>query len=497
MSRPTAEVCINDPRKRLLLVQPVPVDENMVSQSSFGTQLYPLGLLTLDAMTPKKEWAVDIVDEGQGRLDLPRVDTKNLALVGIGCWTHQAPRAYEMAAHFREQGIPVIIGGPHPSALPEEALKFADSVCIGEAESVWPQILADALGPGLQEIYRGEKGDLKQVPVISNPFRNTYFCGSVQARRGCPWGCDFCSITENYGARVRYRPLDDVLKEWRGITQRVVLFADDNIIGGGDRGRQYTLDFCQELVKLRDRGIRNRYKYLKYWGTQATQNLGEDNELLDWLYRAGCRMVLYGFESIAEQSLQERRKRSNLGRVADYAKNIRNTQRRGIAVIGSFVFGSDADPDDIFDATVLFTRESGLAAKNFNLLTPLPGTKLYPQCAQSGRLRYTNYPGDWVKYGYKDPTIKPEKGSPLELLKKRIRAEEELNGRVALIRQALSTLWQTKSPVAAAFSFAWNSGGRGFIRQHDYQPQLAALAAELELEAQQQVQAPSQEAIIV
>src|SRR3990170_676588 len=130
-----------DSKKRLLLIQPKPLSKHLITEAA--GRLYPLGLFVIDALTPKEEWNVEILDEGQERFDIEKVDPKTISLAGINSWTNQAARAYEIAGALRERGVPVILGGPHPSALPDEALRYADSVCIGEAEDIWASVLAD------------------------------------------------------------------------------------------------------------------------------------------------------------------------------------------------------------------------------------------------------------------------------------------------------------------------------------------------------------------
>lgn len=457
------------PKKRLLLIQPMPASKDIITKAATGGKFYPLGLLTLDALTPKEEWDVEIIDEGKNRFDIKGVNTKTLTLVGINSWTNQAPRAYEIADAFRQKGVPVILGGPHPSTMPKEALGYADSVCIGEAESVWAGILADVQNAGLQQVYKGDMIPLEQVPILSHPLRDKYICGSIQTARGCPYDCNFCSVTATNGAVIRYRPIGDVVEEFRNIKQKFILVADDNFIGSGQAGRKRALDLCKALTDLRRQGIH------KIWGTQATQNLGRDDEVLEWMYKAGCRMVLFGLESINRRVIDDIHKSINT--VGDYKMHIQNTQRHGIAVIGSFIFGSDSDSPGVFDDTVRFIKDSRVAAQNLNIICPLPGTRLFDEVSQTGRLRYTDFPEDWQRYNLKEVVLEPSNCSPLDLYTKRKQAEYQLNNKLSLLKRTLHTLWETRSLYAAGMALVWNLGIS--LRMRDYRHQIKLLEEEM------------------
>ena len=453
-------------RKRLLLVQPIPRDMRLVTKST--RRLYPLGILVLDALTPREEWEVRIVDEGRERFDVDAVGTDTLTLAGINSWTSQATRAYEIARNLRARGVPVIMGGPHPSVLPDEALKFSDSVCIGEAESVWSAALQDVANGGLKRIYRGGTPSLDLVPVLRNPLRDEYSYGSIQTSRGCPYDCDFCSVSAINGATIRYRPIPDVLEEFRTIKQKIVFVVDDNFIGSGRSGRERALELCQGLAGLRKEGVR------RYWGTQATQNLGRDSELLKWMYRAGCRLVLFGLESVNEGVIRKMHKGVN--GAGDYSANIRNTQRHGIGVIGSFMFGNDGDSPSALEDTVRFIKTTRLATQNLNFSSPLPGTRFFDEMASTSRLRYTNFPEDWEKYNLNQLVMEPKSLSSVELYRKRIWAEAQLNGRINLLRRTMRTLLETRSPSTAVMTLAWNlqSGSR----EKDYRREIELLRRE-------------------
>ena len=470
------EVLPGDPtyspeKKLVILIQPKPLSKHLITEAA--GRLYPLGLFVIDALTPKEEWNVQILDEGQERFDIEKVHPETISLAGINSWTNQATRAYEIAGALRERGVPVILGGPHPSALPDEALRYADSVCIGEAEDIWASVLADVKNKDLKPIYQGDMISLDRVPILRNPLRDKYPLGSIQTARGCPYDCSFCSVTSTNGAIIRYRPIADVVEEFRHIKQKHVFFVDDNFIGSGRTGRERALELSKALANLRQQGVR------KYWGTQATQNLGREDEVLEWMYKAGCRMVLFGLESVDRRVIQDVHKGINT--VGDYKKHIQNTQRHGIAVIASFIFGNDSDSPTVFEDTVRFIKDSRAATQNLNIACPLPGTRLFKEVAQAGRLRYTNFPEDWEKYNLKQVVFEPENWSPIELYKKRKWAEGQLSSKPTLLRRTLRTLWDTRSPSAALIALGWNLQARS--RESEYQHQIELLEKEMRQEA--------------
>jgi radical SAM superfamily enzyme YgiQ (UPF0313 family) len=455
-------------KKRIVLIQPYPENSTGVGRSTGSFP--PLGLLIIDALTPKDEWDVEIIDESRSRFD-SSMDMSNISLVGISLWTNQAPRAYRIADVFRRKGIPVIFGGPHPSITPEEAMRYGDSVCVGEVEPAWTTILEDLKRGSLKQIYEGGSPSLDIVPVVKHPIMDSYRWGIIQTARGCPYNCSFCSVTLVNGRSMRYRPIKDVVEEFKNIKPRIVMVADDNFIGSGRRGKERAIELCKALYELRKQGIR------KYWGTQCTQNLGQEDEVLEWMYKAGCRAVLFGLESINKKVIKDINKGINT--LGDYAKNIQNTQRHGITVVGSFIFGNDNDEDNVFEDTVGFINEVGIGTQNINISCPLPGTKLFTDMKAAGRLRYTDFPRDWEKYNMRYVTLKPNNLTALELYEKRREAALELTGsNLFLLKSFIRTLWITRSPVAAFFALLWSYTSRCSKAEYEYHINLLKLEEE-------------------
>ena len=256
----------------------------------------PLSLMVLAGLTPP-EWEISIVDENLGAPDyaaMPRPD-----LVGITAFTSQANRAYEVAAHFRRLGVPVVMGGIHATTCADEVMERVDAVVTGEAEAVWRQVLDDVRHGNLQRRYDGERSELNGVPPARHDLLPTgYFFGAIQTTRGCPLSCSFCSVTAVNGTRYRQRPIADVVREFRLIRERGVLVVDDNLIGTRPEHVARAKDLFRAMAEADLR---------KEWIAQVTINFADDEELMSLAARAGCRGVFIGFESPTPEGLREAR----------------------------------------------------------------------------------------------------------------------------------------------------------------------------------------------
>lgn len=352
-----------------------------------------LALTTLAALTPA-DVTVRLIDENAEDLD---TQTKT-DLAGISLMTPLAPRGYEIAAVYRQRGVPVVLGGIHATMMPEEAGAHADSVVVGEAERLWPQVVADARQGQLQPLYR-ENGyaPLAHLPTPRRELlkRKAYFfVNTVQTTRGCPFDCEFCSVTQFFGHTYRLRPVDEVEREIRNLEGRFVFFVDDNIVG--DRG--YARDLFRRLIPYR----------LK-WASQASLTVGKDPELLDLAQRSGCMGLFIGLESLSQKTLKEMGKSFN--RVDSYRDRIKRIHDHGIGIQGSFIFGSDGDSPAIFEDTVRFTEETRLDAALFSILTPFPGTRLYHKMRSEGRILSQ----DWSRYDMNHVVFQPRGMSSRQL----------------------------------------------------------------------------------
>ena len=352
----------------------------------------PHGLQILSALTPQ-EHRVTIVDEYH-QLANPNLRAD---LIGISVWTASSSRAYELSDHYRRRGIPVVLGGPHVTVCPEEALAHADAIVVGEAESVWTQVLQDAETGQLKSIYHAEILPLDRTPAPdwATIKPNDYVIRlSVSTSRGCPRSCDFCYESCRPKPNFRQRSLDRVLEEIEARPSPVIAFLDNDITVN----RRFARELFTALIPKK-----------RCWLGMTSIEIADDEEMLDLMAESGCRTLFIGFESIIPESLQEVRKRCN--RVEDYLRNIRRIQERGIMVNGSFVFGFDHDDADTFDRTVEFGIEACLDTATFTILTPYPGTTLYKRLAAENRI----FDHDWSNYDTTQAVFTPARMSPPEL----------------------------------------------------------------------------------
>jgi radical SAM superfamily enzyme YgiQ (UPF0313 family) len=380
---------------RVSLIAPAPASYIWRKKRAAFT-LPPMALPLLAAVTPPGV-EVRLIDEA-----VEEVEVKLEAdLVGLSVMTATAPRAYELADHFRSRGIKVVMGGVHPSSLPDEALQHSDSVVIGEGEVHWPRILEDAGRGGLKRIYENSSPfPLDQLPAPRwdlLPAQKYFVPRTVQVSRGCPLSCSFCSVSSFFGRSYRHRPVRQVIEEIKAHRKRLLIFADDNITGNPHSAKE----LFAAMIPLK-----------KKWVSQCSLSIADDPELLDLAARSGCIGLLIGFESISPEVLKSIGKQVNLRR--DYEEAIRKIHGRGIHIQASFIFGFDEDRPDSIPATVQFVKENRLTGVNYCRLTPFPGTKLYADLDRQGRI----IDRDWAKYDRQNVVFQPRNFTPRDLQEK-------------------------------------------------------------------------------
>lgn len=334
----------------------------------------PFGLAQIASLTPP-EHNVTILDENIERIDTEKLDTDVAAITAM---TPLASRAYEISSSLRKRGILTIMGGIHPSLMPSEALKFCDSVVIGEAEGVWRSIISDIERGALKTRYLGQPHSLEALPKprLDLCKREKYFeTNLVQTTRGCPNNCDFCSVSTFFGGKFRSRPVSDVISEIAELKGKRVLFVDDNIAGNPEHSKR----LFKELIPLG-----------KKWYSQSSLAIVDD-ELLKLASESGCITLFIGFESISESCLREVHKVNLVSKYKEYIRKIRDY---GITIEGFFIFGFDGDDKTTFKKTVDFCHEMELEAVQFTILTPFPKTKLFNRLEVQGRILTR----DWSKY---------------------------------------------------------------------------------------------------
>ncbi|OHD14485.1 MAG: hypothetical protein A2Y41_07510 [Spirochaetes bacterium GWB1_36_13] len=374
----------------------------------------PLGLLILAGLTPK-EWEITIIDENTMNVNyetMPQPD-----LVGITAFTSQASRAYEAAAYFRKNNIPVVMGGIHATMCSEEALKFVDIVVKGEAESVWAQVLEDVKNKSFQTIYEGEHLDLSHVPIARHDLlpKEKYFFGSIQTSRGCPLNCTFCSVTAFNGRQFRRRPIESVIEELKLIKQKYVLIVDDNLIGTRKEHIDYAKDLFRAIIKS---------KIKKKFMAQVTINLADDDELMSLARKAGCWGVFIGFESPHTEGLIEIKKKFNMGENRNHKEAVARMHKHGLLIAGSFIMGLDVDKPGIGKTIAEAAKYYDIDILNSMILTPLPGTVLWDKMQGENRIMTDDYPNDWKYFTLTFPVAKYTHMTQYEIIQ-----EEEMCSR--------------------------------------------------------------------
>lgn len=445
-------------RKKLVLVNPRGKHQ-MGFVMDIESRYPPLGLGIIAALTPN-DWEVVLKDENFDEFEYEDAD-----LVGITSFTSTITRAYDIATIYKEKNIPVIMGGIHASMLPDEAGKYADSVAIGEVESIWKEILTDFDNEQLKKKYFGKQLPLDQIPKVQHDiFHKDYVFDSIQTTRGCPMTCDFCSVHVFNGSAYRTRPVEDVLDEIETITKSGFIFIDDNIVGYNKPARDHAKAIFRGMI---DRGIK------KDWFCQASINFGDDEELLALAAEAGCRMVGIGVESEKTEALEGMNKKVNLKiGVDNYEKVFEKIHSYGISILGTFIMALDTDTLQDLKNRVEYIMNSNVDAAQLSTLTPFPGTVTYKQLDEEGRIIAKNYPKDWEKYWGGDIVIEAKKINSKELREFKEETAKKLYNRKRLMQMFRLSYKKTKNGRAAVWAFLVNAHYNNMEHKNDKSKQI-------------------------
>jgi len=385
----------------------------------------PLTLTTLASLVPPELNAdVRIIDEGVD--DIP--DDLEADLVGISAITGTAPRAYEIAARLRSRGVKVVIGGVHPTLMPEEAMANADSTVVGYAEESWPALLRDfAAGRMARRYDQSPTLSLANLPFPQRELFDTSLVNvahTLEATRGCIYQCEFCVVPAAWGKPLQ-KPVADVVADIRQMRAKRLIFLDLNLIADS----AYAKELFTALIPLKVQ-----------WGGLATTTIAWDDELLDLAARSGCRGLLIGFESLNQASLLETKKAFNMRR--SYYEVVRKIRERKIALMGCFVFGFDHDSLSTFDETVDFVLESKMDLPRYAIAVPFPGTALYKRLKAEGRITTEN----WSLYDGQHVVFEPKLMSPGDLLERTRKAWKKTYSYRSIVRRLAGS--RTRLPIS-------------------------------------------------
>ena len=386
---------------------------------------YPIITLPhLAGITPSK-YDVKIVNEN---LDTLNFD-EDADVIGITCYTMTAPRVYKIADEFRRRGKKVVLGGYHPTAMPEEAGKHADSIVLGMAEATWPRLLNDAEKGKIKPIYeRDTDFDMANVPPIRRDLiKHNPLQGAVQTTRGCTNRCEFCAISSFCQHGVKQRPIKNVVEEIKQIPNRLYVIHDPHLT----QNRKYALELFKELIKQKIR---------KSWVANGTTNVlaQVDDEWLTLARKSGCVEWFVGFESVSQAALDGIKKTHN--KVEDFKKMIKRLHDYGMTVQGGIIFGFDEDTPDIFDITIEKLHELEIDVLEVNVLTPYPGTPLFDNMEREGRLTTR----DWSRYNQIDVVFKPKQMTEKELFDGARKVAKEFYSWPNIIRRNVKILVTNK-----------------------------------------------------
>lgn len=404
-------------------------------------QMEPLAPALLAALTPD-HFQLDFFDDRLERIDY---DAPN-DLVAISVETYTARRAYQIASEYRKRKVPVVMGGFHPTLVPEEAGEFAEAVVVGEAESVWHALLEDFEGGRLQKYYRSPLGKNRPKLLGTHPDRSI-FKGKrylpirlVESGRGCHFSCRFCAIASFFESTQLRRPAQSIVDELQDLRRSVIFFVDDNVTSRMKEAKE----LMRRLIPLKLR-----------WIGQASITAAWDEEFLELLRASGCQGLLVGFESLKPEVVESMGKEFNLAK-GGYGPAIAQFRKYGIRLYGTFIIGYDGDSKDTVQQALDFALKEQFFLAAFNHLTPFPATPLYRELEADGRLVYPQW---WLseKYRYGEVPFHPV-GLERETIQDLCHwARGQFYGFSGLLQRAKALAWNLRSPFMTWQFFAINA----------------------------------------
>lgn len=364
---------------KLTLIHPC-IGRRIDSPYIRGWQMEPLAPAVLAGLTPH-DVEVKFYDDRMERIPFEEPTD----LVALSVETYTAKRAYQIASHYRRRGVPVVMGGFHATLVPEEVSRYAESVVLGEAEGIWPEVIDDFRRGHLRRVYRqSSRPSLCGLKPDRSIFAGKRYLpvGLIEAGRGCHFQCEFCAIQAYFHSTQTRRPTEEILEELRHVKRPLIFFVDDNITSNMEQAKE----FFRALIPLKIR-----------WVSQASINAAHDEEFLYLIRASGCQGLLIGFESLNPENLKRMHKGFNTMK-GGYEVALANLRRYGIRLYVTFILGYDDDESDTFRETLDFALKHKFYIVAFNHLTPFPGTPLYERLQQEGRLIYEKW---WLHPDYR------------------------------------------------------------------------------------------------
>lgn len=386
-----------------------------------GDSMKPLVFGILERLTPE-DVCIQFFDD---RIeDLPQILDSDIIAFSIE--TFSAKRAYKLAKQYKTDANIIVMGGCHPSILPKESKEYCDVVVIGDAEDTWSQLILDYKNGEIKRYYRSKPDcSLCFVNHKSAAFHGKKYLpiSVVQFSRGCKFNCDFCSVKVMYPGKVRQKSWDLISLELKNIKEKLLFFSDDNLF----LNNETAIHLCKLIAPLK-----------KKWVCQISIDVCQNDELLLEMKKAGCFMLLIGFESLNMGNLKQMNKKANIS-IEDYEKAIKKIYSYGFLIYATFVFGYDEDDKYAFDRVLEFSEKSNFAITNFNPLIPMPETEVYRKLKKENRLIYDKW-WDADNYRYGETTFHPKLMSPKELEEHALRIRTTFYGTKSILKRLLHNL---------------------------------------------------------
>jgi len=398
-------------------------------------RMEPLMLAVLAGLTPP-DVEVTLYDD---RMESIPYD-ESTDLVAITVETYTARRAYEISEEYRLRGIPVILGGMHITLLPEEAVQHADSIFIGDAETLWEKVVEDARQGKLEARYEAPPGIAQLAGTL--PRRDLYQgkgylpMSLMQFTRGCRFACSFCAVSKYFDKKHYIRRIDEVIREISEQDRKFIFFIDDNIA----TDHLALEELCRELIPLKI-----------HWISQASLDVTKNVALMKAMADSGCLGHVMGFESITPGSLRDARKAPNIPGFSNYENEVKILREYAMQTWAAFTLGYDNDTYDSILATMDFALRNKFTFAAFNILMPYPNTPLYTKLQKQGRLLYD---GKWwlhPEYRFNQAAFVPSNMTPDELTDACHIARKKFNSVISLIyrfsdvKTNLNTIWRAAS----------------------------------------------------